>query len=153
MHPNSSHQTLVFTEREYLLSGATMLTNSLKITDTTKTELLELISFQSDQEISQKNCRADSCSVLDRLTCWLSISVMTFLGIKITLILQSLIQETNNIWSSSFVSKYFKFYVDFRNSEKIWANIFWFGDNYIRIRCVKQSFLLRDNTGYREPLC
>ena len=104
-------------------------------------------------EILQKNCRADSCSVLDRLTCWLSISVMTFLGIKITLILQSLIQETNNIWSSSFVSKYFKFYVDFRNSEKIWANIFWFGDNYIRIRCVKQSFLLRDNTGYREPLC
>ena len=31
-------------------SGVNMLTNSLKISDTTKTEFFELISFQSDQE-------------------------------------------------------------------------------------------------------
>ena len=40
-------------------SGVTMLRNSLKISDTTKTELFELIFFQSDQKIWQKYCRAD----------------------------------------------------------------------------------------------
>ena len=34
--------------------SANRLTNSLKISDTTKTEPLELISFQSDQKIWQK---------------------------------------------------------------------------------------------------
>ena len=43
-------QTLAFTETEYLSSGVNMLTNSLKISDTTKTEFFELISFQSDQK-------------------------------------------------------------------------------------------------------
>ena len=32
-------------------SGVNMLTNSLKISDTTKTEFSELISFRSDQKI------------------------------------------------------------------------------------------------------
>ena len=32
-----------------------MLTNSLLISDTSKTELLELISFHSDQEIRQNS--------------------------------------------------------------------------------------------------
>ena len=42
-----------------------MLTNSLKISDTSKTELLELISFQSDQKIWQKYCRTDLNCVWD----------------------------------------------------------------------------------------
>ena len=73
-----------FLLREYFLSGENMLTNSVKITDTTKTEYLELIFFQSDQKIWEKYCRGDSCSASDRLTCWLLISVMTwgFLEIK-----------------------------------------------------------------------
>ena len=75
-----------FTETEYLSSGVNMLTNSLKISDTTKTEFFELIFFQSDQKIWQKYCRADLSSdsdPLNPLTCWLSISVLTrgFLGI------------------------------------------------------------------------
>ena len=75
---------------EYLFSVENMLKNSVKITDTTKTEYLELISFQSDQKIWEKFCRGDSCSVSDHLTCWLSISVMTrgFLEIKTTPILE-----------------------------------------------------------------
>ena len=36
-----------------------MLPNSLKISDTTKTERLELISFESDQKIWEKYYRAD----------------------------------------------------------------------------------------------
>ena len=60
-----------------------MLANSLKILDTTNTDFLELIFFQSYQKIWQKYCRADLGSVSDTLTYWLSISVLTrgFLGI------------------------------------------------------------------------
>ena len=46
-----------------------MLTNSLKISDTTKTEFFELIFFQSDQKILQNYCRAELGSDLERLTC------------------------------------------------------------------------------------
>ena len=64
-------------------SGVNVLKNSLKISDTTKTELLQLIFFQTDQEIRQKYSRADLCSIPDPLACSLSISVVTqgFLGI------------------------------------------------------------------------
>ena len=60
-----------------------MLTNSLKISDATKTEFFELKFFQSDQKISQNNYGGDLSSVSDPLTYWLSISVPTrgFLGI------------------------------------------------------------------------
>ena len=46
-----------------------MLTNSLKISDTTKTEFFELVSFQSDEKLSQKYCRACLNNHLDPLTC------------------------------------------------------------------------------------
>ena len=60
-----------------------MLTKSLKILDTTKTEAFELIFFQSDQKILQKYYRADLRNIWDPETCWLSINVLTggFLGI------------------------------------------------------------------------
>ena len=54
-----------------------MLTNSLKISDTTKTEFFELIFFLNDQKIWQKYCCADLSSVWDPLACMLSISVLT----------------------------------------------------------------------------
>ena len=75
--------TRTFTEREYLSSGVNMLTNSLKISDTSKTEFLELIFFKSEPKIWQKYCREDLLSVSDPLSCSLSISVLTlgFLGI------------------------------------------------------------------------
>ena len=44
-------QTLVFTERENLSSAVNMSTKCLKISDTTKTEHFEVISFQSDQKM------------------------------------------------------------------------------------------------------
>ena len=64
-------------------SGVNMFKNSLKISDTTKKEFLDVISFQSDEKIWQKYCRADLSSLSDHLTCWLSINVLTqgFLGI------------------------------------------------------------------------
>ena len=57
-------------------SGVNMLKNSLKIPDTTKTEFLKLIFFDSDQKISKKYLRADLSSFSDPLKCWLSISVL-----------------------------------------------------------------------------
>ena len=65
-----------------------MLTNSLKISDSTETQFFHLILFQSDQKISQKYCRADLSSLSVPLTYWLSISVLTraFLGIYVTLL-------------------------------------------------------------------
>ena len=60
-----------------------MLTNSLKISNTTKKEILELIFFESDQKIWQKHCRADLSSVLEPLRCWVSISVLTQMFLSI----------------------------------------------------------------------
>ena len=44
-------ETFALPEREYLSSGVIMLAKSLKISDITKTEILELIFFQSHQKI------------------------------------------------------------------------------------------------------
>ena len=57
--------------------GVNMLTNSLKILHTTKTEFLEVIYFQTDEKMVQKHYRVDLSSLSDPLTCWLSISVLT----------------------------------------------------------------------------
>ena len=46
-----------------------MLTNSLQISDTTKTKFFERKLFQSDQKLLQNYCRLDLDSVLDPLTC------------------------------------------------------------------------------------
>ena len=62
-------ETFAFTEREYLSSGVNMLTNSFKISDTTKTELFELISIQRYQKILGKYCCVDLGSLSDTLTC------------------------------------------------------------------------------------
>ena len=47
---NSLRWALTFTEGEYLSSGFNMLTNILKISDTTKTEFFHLKFFQSAQK-------------------------------------------------------------------------------------------------------
>ena len=63
-----------------------MLTNSLKILNTTKAKVFDLIFFLNDQKISQKYCREDLSSVSDPLTFSLSISVLAqcFLGILVS---------------------------------------------------------------------
>ena len=54
-----------------------MLRNSFKIPYNTKTEFFELIFYQSDPKIWQKDCREDLSSVLETLACCLAISVVT----------------------------------------------------------------------------
>ena len=96
----------LFYERECLSLGVNMLTNSLKISQTTKNDIFELIFFQRDQKIWQKYCRADLCSVSDPLTYWLSRSVLLrgFLEprFKAPCFVHSIVSETNNLWDSSF---------------------------------------------------
>ena len=54
-----------------------MLSNSFKISHTTKTKFFELKLFQTDQKIRQNCCRVDLESVLDPFTSLLSICVLT----------------------------------------------------------------------------
>ena len=54
-----------------------MLSNSFKISHTTKTKFFELKLFQRDQKIRQNCCRVDLESVLDPFTSLLSICVLT----------------------------------------------------------------------------
>ena len=90
MDLNWLRKTLAFTERQNFSSGVNMLTNSLNISDTTKTKFFELIFCLSHQKIWQKYCLADLSSLSDPFTCSLSISVLTraFLGIEVTLIFE-----------------------------------------------------------------
>ena len=83
LHWNWFPQTLAFTEREYLSSDVNILTNSMKISDTTRKELFELIFLHSYQKIWQKCCLEDLSSVLEPSTSWMSKGVLTrgFLGI------------------------------------------------------------------------
>ena len=79
-HLNWLCWTLIFAEREYLSSckqTVNMLTNSLKIPDTTKTEFFALKFSQSDEKIWKNYFWAELSSVSKPLRCWLSINVVT----------------------------------------------------------------------------
>ena len=52
---------MTFTDREYLSSGVNMLTNSVKISDTTKTEFSKLTFFQ----IHKKNGKTTAVKISD----------------------------------------------------------------------------------------
>ena len=66
-----------------LVTGFQYVNKSCKISDTSKTELFELILFQSHQKIWQNYCHGDLSSVSDLLTCWLSISALTRVSLGI----------------------------------------------------------------------
>ena len=62
-----------------------------------------------------------------------------------TTVLESLISEIQNLWGSSFFSKYSKFNLDFENVVKNWEKVFSFSGNRTWIGIVKLSLL---RTGY-----
>ena len=53
--------------------------------------------------------------------------------------------EIQNLWGSSFLSKYLEFNLDLKNAAKNWEKVFFCRDNYIWIGIVKFSLL---RTGY-----
>ena len=151
-------ETPAFNEREYLSSGVNMLTSSVKISDTTKKTFFELILFQTDQKISEKYCRADSCIVSDRLISWLSISVLTrsFLGIKVNPLFAVYNFRNKKLLRLIFLLKVFQILCRFRicrYAGKNTANIFGFRDNTTWIDCFKHSLLLKQNTCHWVSIC
>ena len=138
-----------------MLSGVTILTKSLKISDTSKKAFMGLIFFESYQKISQKQCRADLSSVLDTSTCWLSISVLIgfFLGFSVTPFFPGYNFSKKSLWGSNFFWKDSKFYLYCGSAEKNGEKFFWVVDYCIWIGCVKRSILLREYTCYRVSIC
>ena len=67
--------------------------------------------------------------------------------------MQSIILEKKTLWGLSFFGKYWKFYVHFGNTEKIWENPFQLGYNCISTGCIKHSLLLRENICHRVSIC
>ena len=114
------------TDREYLSSGVNMLTNSLKISDTTKTEFFELVFFQSDQKIWENYRQADLSCVSDPLTCWLSRSFLTqgFFGIYVTPLFGVYNSRNKRLRRLIFFFKIFKILCRFRKSRKEFRKYF-----------------------------
>ena len=82
-----------------------------------------------------------------------------FLDICLITFSESVISEIQNLWGSSFFSKYSKFKLNFKNVEKNCEKIFCFWDNCFWIGIVKLSLLRRgyfslrvQDTFHRQPM-
>ena len=153
LHLNWFRQTLTSTEREYLSSRFSVLTNSFKISGATKTKFFEQKLFQSDQKLLQNYCRLDLDSVLDPLTRWLYISVLTqgFLGIQLTTLFAVYnFGNKSAMTLISFFPKCQKFDENFGHLAKNWKNVLGFWENIIWIDFVKHSLLPTENSCHRE---
>ena len=90
---------------------------------------------------------ADFNNVCARLRCCLSKvrPKQDYLDIYLTTFSESVISEIQNLWRSSFFSKYLKFHLDFKNVGKTCEKTFCFWENCIWIGMIKFSLL---RTGY-----
>ena len=127
--------------------AANVLTSSPKIWHVYKRDLFQLNWPRSDQWIWWRCCDEDFKSAWQRLPCCLLKSSLNrdFLDIYLTRFSVSVISKLQNLWGLSFVYKYSKFNVDFKNAAKNSQKVFSFSDNCIWIRIVKLSLL---TTGY-----
>ena len=105
-----------------------LLTNSLKILDTAQNESFKLKFFQKDPKKWENYCGADLSTILDPLTCRLSISVLTrsFLFISET----TLFAVYNFVYTSAmrliFFFKIFKIWCRFQKCKKMLRKYFQF---------------------------
>ena len=115
-----------------------MLTNGLKILDTTKRDIYKLKFSQSDGKI-RYYCRPDFTIVFDTLICWLSSSVLKYDSLEIYVNTSFAVCNFRNtkLWGPTFFSKCSKLNGDFRNAVKKAVKTFSFRDNWIWIGCVK----------------
>ena len=93
-------------------------------------------------------------SALARLPCWFSKGSLkrNVLDIYLTTFSESVTWEIQNLWGSSFFSKYLKYNLDFQNTVTNWVKVFRFWDNCIWIGIVKLS-LWEQDTCHRQPMC
>ena len=124
-----------------------MLTSSRKIFPFNRRDFFQLNWLGSDQCIWQRCCDANFNSALAGLPCYLSKSLLKrhFLHKYLSTFSESVISEIQNLWRSSFFSKYLKFHLDFKNVGKTCEKTFCFWENCIWIGMIKFSLL---RTGY-----
>ena len=132
-----------------------MLTNSLKLSGTTKTNFFELIFLQSDQKNWQKYSRTNLSSASDPLTCWVFVSVLRrgFWLIWVTPLFPVYHFKNRQLVRAIFCLKVFQILRRFQKSRKKFKFFFRIGDNSIWTGCVKHSLLLRENTCLRVSIC
>ena len=132
-----------------------MLTKTLKISDTSKKEFLQLIFSHSDQKIYGKYCHGNLSSVSDRLICWLSKSVLTrgFLSIYVTPLFPVYNFKRKSPVRLNFFLKVFKILCRFWKTKTNWEHFFCYWDNCIWIVCVKHWLFLRENNCHRVSVC
>ena len=110
----------------YFSSAANVLTSSPKIWHVKNRDFFQLNWLGSYKWIWQRCCDADSNSACARLPCCLSKGRLKgdFLEIYLTTFSESVISKKQNLWESSFFSKYLKFNLHFKNSVKKWEKFF-----------------------------
>ena len=110
----------------YFSSAANVLTSSPKIWHVNKRDFFWHNFLASDQWIWQRCCDADFNSAWAHWPYCLSKHPLKqdFLDIYLTTFSESVISEIQNLWGSSFISKYWKFHLDFINGGKTWGKVF-----------------------------
>ena len=134
--------------REYLSSVVYVLTNSAKISDITKGDILQLHFFQSDRKIWWKCCSADFSNVWDTLACWVPKGVLK-LGLFLKHIYVTTSFAVHNFENKSavrviFKFKMFKIWCRFPKCCKKFKKYFCFLNNCIWISYQKFSLLQRE---------
>ena len=127
----------------YFSSAVNALTSSPKIANVNKGQKFKLNWLGSDQSIWSNCCDPGFSSAWTRLPCSLSKGRLKwdFFEIYLTTFSESVISNIQNPWGSSFVSKYWKFNLRFKNALKILEKVFLFWDNCIWIGIFKLSLL------------
>ena len=127
----------------YFSSAANVLTRCPKIWHVNKRNFSHVNWLGLDQWTWKRCCDVDFNSALACLQCHLSNGSLKwgFLDIYQPTFWESVISELQNLWGSSFVVKYWKFILDFRNTAKNPQKVFCLWDNFISMGTVKYSLL------------
>ena len=131
----------------YFSSTANVLTSSPKTWNIKSRDFYQLIRLGTDQWIWWWSSDADFNSASARLPCCLAKDPLKhdFLGIYLTTFSEAIMSGIQNLWSSSFFSKYLIFVLDLKNEAKYCEKVLCFWDNCIWIGIVKLSLLRIEN--------
>ena len=140
--------------RGYFSSVANVLTSSPKKSHAIKRDFFEHNFLGSDWWICLNFFDANFKSAWEHLPCCCGKDPLKqdFLDIYLTTLSESVISEIQKLWGSSFLSKYLKFNLDFKNAAKIWENVF--VSDIISSELVSlNSRYEEQDTFHRQPMC
>ena len=129
----------------FFSSTANVLKSSPKILHVKNRDFFQFNWLGSNQSLWSRCCHTDLNGGSARLRCCFSKGPLKrdFLDIYMTIFLEVVISEIQNVRVSSFFSKYLKFNLDFENPLKNWGKVFCFRDNCVWIGIIKLSLLRR----------